>query len=191
MSEKKLVRRSVAIALGIMCIILVGGLAGVLAYYIPMTNDKNNTISSLNYQNNQLKTNNTLLQSQVRDLTSQVTKLQDQINNLHIAGAGNSTIWANNETRLGSYFDSAKLAWGGSAPSAGYLSVRVSSKENTTYVEVQELLIANSTYTQNNPLYHIDVGLGGTAVFPILPAQFIWIIIGNTTDPTVTITYYY
>jgi hypothetical protein len=40
MSEKKVVRRSVAIALGIICIILAVSLAGALAYYESMTNTK-------------------------------------------------------------------------------------------------------------------------------------------------------
>jgi predicted PurR-regulated permease PerM len=60
---KKLVSRNVAIALGIICIILVVGVVGAFAYYMPMINDKNNTISSLNTQISQSTTNNTNLQS--------------------------------------------------------------------------------------------------------------------------------
>ncbi|MGB8781015.1 MAG: hypothetical protein WCD81_10260 [Candidatus Bathyarchaeia archaeon] len=59
-----MVRRSVAIALGAICIILVVvGLVGAVTYIMPMINDKNNTISSLNTQISQLTTNNTNLQS--------------------------------------------------------------------------------------------------------------------------------
>jgi hypothetical protein len=41
MSEKKVVRRSVAIALGIICIILIAGLGGAMAYYTMTINNKN------------------------------------------------------------------------------------------------------------------------------------------------------
>ncbi len=43
MSEKKVVRRSVAIALGIACIILIAGIGGAVAYYTRIINDKNST----------------------------------------------------------------------------------------------------------------------------------------------------
>ena len=43
MSEKKLVGRSVAIALGIACIILVVGIGGVMAYYTMQINNKDST----------------------------------------------------------------------------------------------------------------------------------------------------
>lgn len=46
MSEKKVVRRSVAIALGIICIIFIAGLGGVMAYYSTVVNDKNTTYGS-------------------------------------------------------------------------------------------------------------------------------------------------
>lgn len=50
MSEKKVVKRSIAITLGIICIILVVGLVGAIAFYMPVINEKNSTISSLNSQ---------------------------------------------------------------------------------------------------------------------------------------------
>jgi hypothetical protein len=64
MSEKKMVRdRSIAITLGIMCIVLVVvGSVGALIYVMPMINDKNNTISSLNAQISQYNTYNANLQ---------------------------------------------------------------------------------------------------------------------------------
>jgi hypothetical protein len=59
---KKMVRRSIAIALGIICIILIAGLGWAMAYYTMIVNNKNNTISSLSTSNSQLTTNNTNLQ---------------------------------------------------------------------------------------------------------------------------------
>jgi len=47
---KKMVSRSVAIALGIICIILGVSLVGTFAYFVPVMNDQNNKINSLNSQ---------------------------------------------------------------------------------------------------------------------------------------------
>jgi hypothetical protein len=84
--ETKIARKSVLIALGIICIILVACLGGVVAAYTLMINDKSNTISSLNYQISQLKSNVTSLQDQVASenftigsLTSKVANLQKQL----------------------------------------------------------------------------------------------------------------
>jgi hypothetical protein len=72
---KKMVSRSVAIALGIICIVLVASLAGAFAYYV---NDKNNTISSLNSQLSQLNSNVTNLQNQVASLNSTINELLNE-----------------------------------------------------------------------------------------------------------------
>lgn len=88
---KKMVRRSVAITLGIVCIVLVVvGSVGAIAYIIPMINDKNNTISSLNSQVSQLNSSNTNLQNQVSSLNSTIdslssnnTNLQNQVSSLN------------------------------------------------------------------------------------------------------------
>ena len=58
-----MVRRSIAIALGTICIILIAGLGEAMTYYTMTVDNKNNTISSLNTSNSQLTTNNTNLQS--------------------------------------------------------------------------------------------------------------------------------
>jgi hypothetical protein len=83
MSEKKASSRSVAIALGIMCIILASGLVGVYAIYTPMIDNKNNTIAIRDLQVAALNSrisdkNNTIL-----SLNSQISSLQTQINHLN------------------------------------------------------------------------------------------------------------
>jgi cell division protein FtsL len=83
---KKMVRRSVAVALGIICIVLVAGLVGVFAYYMPMISDKDNTISSLNLKISQSNTNN--------------TNLQDQIDQLQAWLDGNETLLSQTQTWL-------------------------------------------------------------------------------------------
>jgi len=96
MSEKKVVGRRVAIALGTVCILLIAGLGGAIAYYAVRINNKDNevksqkaTISQLNAtiedQNstiNQLNTNITNLQNQNTHLQNQVMALQTQVNDL-------------------------------------------------------------------------------------------------------------
>jgi hypothetical protein len=76
MSEQKVVRRSYAIALGIICIVLVGALVGIFAYYLPKLN---NTISSISCQICQLNSNVTNLQSQVNNLTRIVNQTEPYV----------------------------------------------------------------------------------------------------------------
>ena len=99
-SGKKVVGRNVAIALGIICILLTVGLVGAIAIYPPMIAnqsrdisaltsensqlksqiaEKNNTISSLNSQKSDLQTQVNTLNSQVSSLSSQVSSFQSQI----------------------------------------------------------------------------------------------------------------
>jgi hypothetical protein len=69
MSEKKVVRRSVAIALGIVCILLIAGIGGTTAYYSMVINDKNtaydNYASSHSHTNSGFNTLNETYQDYV------------------------------------------------------------------------------------------------------------------------------
>jgi hypothetical protein len=83
MSEKKVVNRNVAIALGIMCILLANGLVGTIAVYTPMIDNKSNTIAIRDLQIAELNSqiadkNNTIL-----SLISQISSLQTQNNHLN------------------------------------------------------------------------------------------------------------
>jgi len=203
MSEKKVVRRSVAIALGIICIIFIAGLGGVMAYYSMVVNDKNTTYGSYvsshshtdsDYNSLQSAYNNYVsshshTNSEYDSLSSQNTNLQNQVNDLTgIVNLAKSTIWVNQQTvsqPAGSYSE-----WTFSATYAGYISVVVySSTTSNTGVRV--------IYSSHGASYdnQIGVGTGGTAVFPILPAS-IHIRVGNSNwlngaTETVTVTYYY
>ena len=89
MSEKelkKMVRRSVAVALGIICIILIACLGGAMAYYTLAISDRDNTIAS---KNNQIDS----LNSQISQSRSNVTSLQTWLN-------GNETLLNQTETWL-------------------------------------------------------------------------------------------
>jgi uncharacterized integral membrane protein len=75
---RKVLGRSAAFALVIICIVLLASLIGALA----VINDKNVTISSLNAQIYQLNSNATQLQSNVSSLTSTVVQQRSQLENL-------------------------------------------------------------------------------------------------------------
>jgi len=161
------VSRTVAIGLGIACIILLVGLVGAILVYSSMMNDKDNEIS---------------------DLSQQVTSLSSQVANLtSIANLTKSTAWLNfkNVSIQAGY----ENVWNFISTYAGYVSVQVfSSTTADIYVRV--------AYASHGVNYdnQINVGMGGTAVFPVLPAS-IQISVGNpgmtSVTTTVTIIYYY
>jgi len=72
MSEKKVVSRNLAIALGIIVIIVLVGLVAAIANYTSIINDKDSQIQTLANQKNQLQTwldgNKTQLQGQIEQL---------------------------------------------------------------------------------------------------------------------------
>jgi hypothetical protein len=93
MSEKKVVSRSVAIALGIVAIIILVGLVGAIANYTSIISGKDNSIvtkdsqiQTLTSQKNQTQTwldgNITYYNSQINSLNAQITDLENQIDSL-------------------------------------------------------------------------------------------------------------
>ena len=247
---KRVVGRSVAIALGITCILLIASLGGALAYYTMIIHNKENELGSANNTINQLNTNatnlqnqdkqlqtwldgnetllsqtqadNTNLQNQIDSLNSNVTNLQNQVNNFHIGSTENSTILVNNEifhtnenVGVQTSENVSVIGWENIGlstyvSSAGYVSIRVSSNNNSTYVGFGTSYILNSTniggaFNVNGtnvngtnmffPIYYkFIVGFGGTLVFPVLPTSLISIYFGSFIGEatlTLTITYYY
>ena len=166
-----MVSRNTAIALGIICIILAVGVVGTFTSYSSLKSqieDKDSQISSLN--------------SQVSALNSQVGNLTD------IVHLEKSTIWVNDQTV--SQAANSYTSWTTSAGYAGYVVVNVDSSTSTnTYVRV----IYSSLSVGYD--HQITVGLGGRAVFPVLPGS-IQIVVGNTNlvngaTETVTVTFHY
>jgi hypothetical protein len=167
--ERKVVSRTVAISLGIICIVLVIGLVGAIAEYTSMINDKDNTISS---QASQISS----YQNQVSDLTGKLDLSQN-------------TVWINDQPiNQGA---SGYTYWTFSATYAGYVVVNViSSTTSNAYAEV--------IYSSNGVNYDssVTVGYSGTASFAVLPSGSIQVRVGNSNwinsaSETVTITYYY
>jgi hypothetical protein len=87
--ETKVVKRSVALALGIVCILLIAVLGGAMAYYTASINDKDNEVNSqkatIDDRNNMINQLNTI----VTNLQNQTTSLQKQLFDLlHTTDAG-------------------------------------------------------------------------------------------------------
>jgi len=211
MSEKKMIGRTVAIALGIICIILIAGLGGAMAYYTMIINDKNTTYDSYvsnhtytnseydNYVGNHTHTNSEydVLQSNYNyyvsthsHTDSEYDSLQNQVNDLNsIINLEKSTVWVDDQTI--SQPASSFTVWTFSANYAGYVSVWVqSSTVPGTHVKVIYSAYGVS-FNQK-----IVVSAGDTAVFPILPSSSIQVGVGNGNlisgaTETVTITYHY
>jgi hypothetical protein len=69
MSEKEVASRRVAIAAGIICIVLVSGLVGVVVYSMSILSDKNRIINSLNSEISQLNANNVTTLASINEIT--------------------------------------------------------------------------------------------------------------------------
>ncbi len=202
MSEKKVVNRTVAIALGLVCIVLAAGLVVVLANGIPLDNsedqqaiadlqaqltNRTNTITTLNAQiaslQNQLNSHNsTEYEEEIAELEEQI---QEYVNILHL----NKTATLVNNQTITQDANSTLAVWNDALYYAGFAKVSVESSSNTTYVQV--------IYTYGSVHYNqtVIVGTSGTAYFPILPGE-LGIIVGNTESTenvtaTVTATYIY
>jgi hypothetical protein len=175
MKSMKVVKRSVAIALGIVCIILIAGLLGAVADYTSMISDKDNTIIFRNIQ--------------ISSLQNQASSLQNQVDDLsNIVNLNKSRIWVLNQTIIfpaGSYASFIRQ----DTDYAGYVSfIFQTPMSNTTYVQ--------AIYSSNgiNYDYQVYVGTNGTASLPVLPTPSIYIRIGdplNAMNVTMTITYTY
>jgi len=209
--EKKVVRRSVAIALGIACIVLAialaVGLAATIAYYTSIIRDLEieNTnlrivlggrVSDLLEENTNLRKTisalekeNTNLRIIIRGLEEENAYLRDRVKDLEsIVNLEKSTVWVDRQTV--SQPASRYTDWTFYAPYAGYVVVQVhSSTTDNTYVRAMW-----SSYGVHYD-QSVMVGASGAAAFPVLPGS-IEIRVGNTNllsgaTETVTITYYY
>jgi uncharacterized coiled-coil protein SlyX len=188
--EKKVVGRTVAIALGIICIILAVGLVGAVANYTSIISGKDNTIASkdseISFKNFQIASLNT----QITDKDNTISSLQSQVADLtDITNLDKSKVWVNHHeiSHEAGYY----TYWTFSASYAGYVTVDIHD-DNTTTTYVRAIYSAYGVKYDDQ----IHVVAGGKAVFPILPSSGIEIRIGNTNlligaTETVTITYYY
>jgi hypothetical protein len=204
MSEKKMVSRSVAIALGIIFIIVLAGLVGTFAYYMT---DRNNTISNLN---SQISDKN----NQISELNATVTNLNNTVRHLiEIVNLDKSKVLYDTSSIVeypplqgldlpatfidishgvvGSYVLDSQFN------NAGYLIVQIKSTSNDTYI--------NYTCASHFGTFNLqtNIGLNGTTIFPVLPlasfpvlpSEGIFMTVSTHTAVqakiNITATYYY
>jgi cell division protein FtsB len=180
LSEKKVVGRSVAIGLGIVCILLIA----LIAYFSVTGISAQNSYNNLKNQNKQLQAwldrNETLLNQTQTWLSGNITSLQSQMNNLtSIVNLANSTVWVNNQTVSEPEAELFSIDWydlNFSANYAGYVSINVLSANASTWTEV--IYSAYGLYYDTS----INVGTNGTEVFPVLPSSNITVGVGNGNE---------
>ena len=173
MSEKKVVDRNVAIGIGVLCVVLLVAIVGVVFVYASMLNNRDSQISDL--------------QGEVGFDNSTIDRLTAIVN------LTNSTVWVNDESvnQPAGNSSNTYTSWFYSVSYAGYVDVDVLSSSNqNTYVELE--------YSWNGVNYDntTNVGSGGSALFPVLPANNIAVRVINNNfssgaSETVTITYWY
>jgi hypothetical protein len=194
MNEKKVVRRNLATALGIVCIILavsISGIAVVLKNNIAQYNDYVSSHSHSDYDFN-------VVNSSLYNAMAGLNRLTGILNL-----ENSTTVYSNTEIQLPANFSTQpNIGEYGldSSPHFGeyagiaYVNV-TSSSRNDTYVNVTyanaKIFDPEFRYTSET-----DVGTSGTVAFPVLPADFINIRIGVRDTSinayaNVTITYRY
>jgi hypothetical protein len=217
MSEKKMVRRSVAVAIGI--VILLIGIVGAASYYDPIVSDNNNTIRDKNSQIDSLNAQIYYLNGQLNYFNSIANSLNNTVNNLKdIIGSLNqnltnlqkivnmqqSTVIYDGIVPNPSFFDGHPFPiLQGNIPDgsldappihtdyAGYIVVNiVNSTSNSTFVWY---FYSSNGFTFNST---ISIGSSGSVCFPILPTTTLSIFISNADHSNlnitrVLVTYYY
>lgn len=209
---KKVVGRNVAIALGLICILLTA----FIAYFSITSISAQNSYNNLQNQNkqlqtwldgnetllNQAQTNNTNLQNQINQLNATIANLEKVANlqestviaqDYSVAIPPNSsTVIVSNNTVLPE--GAPVLYFNGSVPIGSYHIDHVDINY-AGYIVVEFLFSPNSTveleYSSNGVNYSSTVnfeglngGLNGSARFPVLPTSTLNILVGNT-NPTV------
>nr|ACD50071.1 radical SAM domain protein [uncultured crenarchaeote MCG] len=208
--QRKVVARSVAIVLTLICVILAAGLIGVFAFYYSaggspaeiaaIKAENENLKSNMTSLNNQLSSLNNIvmqLNAQLANKDSEYNELSDSIADLNAAYQSllnvvylnaSASILSNRELQIDAGANTT-ITSDFYIDYAGYFRVQVSSSSNTTYAQV---LNSFSGFIFDNS---VVVGQSGTAAFPVLPGDVV-INIGNTevttaVNATVTVVYIY
>jgi predicted PurR-regulated permease PerM len=220
MSEKRVVSRNVAIALGIIVVIVLAGLVGAAANYTSIINDKDSQIQTLTNQKNQFQTwlngNLTYYKSLIESKDSEIANLQNQISNLNsqvnslnaqIASLQNQITSLQSQVNdLNDIITLAKYEVWVDHQTVNQLASSyaywIFSASYAGYLTVTvHTSTTDKTYVQviwDSYGVHYDhsitVGTSGTAVFPVLPCSNVEIRVGNTnlfSGATETVTITY
>jgi hypothetical protein len=170
MSEKKVVRRNVAIALGVTCVILI---AGLVAAMVAISEDMGNTISSKDSEISNLENTVANQANQIAQQNISITYLQSTLNSLEQEYNIPTAVWG-----------SGKIVPEIPAGQADYIEVTV---QNTgTYPG--GLLTGHSLNPSNAPCTIIDQGTGSLAPGASTTLDIPVTNNGGTTNVTVLIT---
>jgi hypothetical protein len=175
-NERKMVRRKIAVALGIICIILIIGIGGVVTYYTAALDDLtkskdtlyNNYVFSHSYSNDEyasLDASNGTYYNLANYFNSVIQLEKSEyvytLNEgmplpMNFSTSPNiGEIELDGETQFGKY--------------AGIATVQVSSTSNDTYVNVTYSAV-HSGFVYSS---QTDIGMNGTIDFPVLPANVV------------------
>jgi len=94
MNERKVVSRDIAVAIGILCIVLVAALGVGFTYFSTIVRDNNNTVSNLN---SEVSTQSNTISA----LNSQITEQNNQISALNASLTDLKSIAANLQSQIG------------------------------------------------------------------------------------------
>ena len=209
--QKKVVGRTVAMVLGLICIILAAGLVGMFAIYL--SGGSNATeLATLKAENADLQDNVTSLNTQLSYITNLYAQTKNSLDQLTADYAdlqnytasledNNYTSYLENLLQLGAsayilqnqavQLDAGEnmTLYSDTFLYAGYLAVQVTSTSNTTFAQ---LIYSFLDVDFNNT---VVLGEEGTTLFPILPTEFAFIL-GNTettdaVNATVSVSYVY
>jgi uncharacterized coiled-coil protein SlyX len=211
-SSKKVVSRTVAISLGVVCIALAAGLVIALVLYAPMVadlqsqlSDQDATIASLNTQVSSLSTQVSTLAAQVASLKSSldqsynasevqalvaeyVQQIQDDQAIISLSKSG----YLVQNSPINQSAGELTPLWNGNLGYAGYIGVQAESNSSTTYVRIICPLPGLEDQIFD---YNVTLGTSGSTVLPVLPGE-VTIGIGNNDSSdiistNVTAVYYY
>jgi cell division protein FtsB len=202
--QKRVVGRTIAIGLGLVCLVLAAALIGVVAIYLSNQTTNAAATDALKVENANLKGNQTSLIQQISNLQTSLSQARDEIasKDADIADYNSAYLGLLNVLNMNAsatilpttavpldagtnvtVFDTPPLEY------AGLVTVQVTSSSNTTYAQVRYVF---SGYYFDNV---VVVGQSGTAAFAVLPGN-VEVIIGNTELSTavtsnVAVTYIY
>jgi uncharacterized coiled-coil protein SlyX len=205
--NKKIGWKNLAIALGVVCILLAASVVGVIAVYLPTVNslesqiaEKDINIAALNSSVSSLHNDVSSLQASLNQNNSTITNLQGTVDYLNSALAYYVNIVAMNASEYlvpsqnyAQNQNDSTAIFQDAVQYAGYVGVTTQSSSNTTYVQLRYYYASGLiSYDQN-----VTLAESGSAYFPVLPGS-LEITVGNTdTDTgdsvtgTVAVIYYY
>jgi hypothetical protein len=183
MSEKKMVSRNIAIALGIICILLIA----VIAYFSITGISAQNNYNNLQKQNKQFQA---WLDGNITSYTSQINSLNSQITDQQSILDLQKQEVVVNQYSVNQGAGGVSVVVARSFLYSGYLHISSTSTTSSASITLQ--------YWFGGKLYSSTqtVGTSGDILFAILKTDSATVYVGNSNilngaSHTITITYYY